>query len=326
MEGIRIKQGSRVYTRFFMTGNEIFKEEKTGLYMADEGKYLSISGNTHLDGVCYLPEIGVRSVSVDGNVYSGSRLVYGSVKTSQDALPSLRDTLSHWMRRVFTKSDDANDSVRGTSDLYQKDSIVQSFSDKTLLYTSAGIIRLSNISLKGNIVIRSDTAVIIEKTLKAQNIIVAAHSVIVEQGFEGCLQILAKDSLLIEKNVTLTYPSMAAVYSYDASSVYAAVCKGAVIDGGVLCYSNASSLKSVRLYLLSGSVVNGIVYCNGETSFSGTIYGSLYAKRFFLKTKRGNYDNHLLNGVVDPTEQYARFVSPFLCKRQSGYGVIQCLN
>ena len=44
--------------------------------------------------------------------------------------------------------------------------------------------------------------------------------------------------------------------------------------------------------------VDGLVYNKGKTQLRGTVNGSLYTSKFFLKTTSSSYENHILDGKV----------------------------
>ncbi|NJK96559.1 MAG: hypothetical protein HC905_18030 [Bacteroidales bacterium] len=56
-----------------LCGAEILPKDAVALYLADEGKYLSIAGNTMIKGNVYLPKLGVRKGYIEGKGFSGTK-------------------------------------------------------------------------------------------------------------------------------------------------------------------------------------------------------------------------------------------------------------
>lgn len=298
------------YQKAALSGNYLFEDEIQGLYLADRGKYLSIAGETRLSGNTYLPSLGIRSVYIDGKPYSGTSLVYGKEKTSKKEIPKISDELQTWIKNAYLGNYGTKDSLGSISSLFTDEIIKQSFLDKLLVFESSDEINLSNIELTGHIIIRSDSAVYINRNLEADGIIAIAPIVIVESDFKGSLQVLARDSLLIDKNAHLQYPSFAAVYNPEGTKAFAYMEEGSQIEGGLLCASGMGSGEDAELILKSDATVHGLVYSTGSISHSGNVFGSMFLQKFVLKTKRGYYENHLLNAIVDPINQTKELIVP----------------
>ncbi len=314
------------YTKSVLTGNYLFQEEQQGLYLADKGKYLSIAGETRLSGNTYLPALGIRSVYIDGVPYSGSSLIYGAEKTSKKELPKVSAELLSWISNAYNGNYNGQDSLGNLSSLFSEEKIQQSFKKDILVFESNKEIRLANISLSGKIIIKSDSAIYISKTLEASNIIAIAPIIIVEPEFQGSLQILASDSLLIDKNADLQYPSFAAIYNPERTKVFGYLEKGSRIEGGLLCIAGMGDGVDAELNLKEGTTVHGVVYCSGSISHQGEVYGAMYLNRFVLKTLRGYYENHLLNAVVEPQKQMEEMITPQIFLNAYEKGIIDFLN
>lgn len=298
------------YKKIGISGQNLFTEGKIGLFMSDKGKYLSIAGNTKLTGDCYLPALGIRSVYIDGKAYSGKKLIYGTEKRSTDKLPQINIRLLQNAEDLLEGNFDDFDSLGNPSDLNTKENIERSFESTALVYNTKGPVVLDNLTLIGKIIIRSDSLILLGKNLKPSNILIVAPMIIVEKGFRGNLQLIARDSLLIDKDAELTYPSSVVVYNYAGTKAYCYIQENSIVSGGIICTDKAEPEGNSELILSTGSVINGVVYSKGSTTLSGSIYGSLYTNKFLLKTPRGYYENHLLDAVIDPESQMQNMVVP----------------
>ncbi len=291
-----------------LTGARLFADEKIGLYLAEKDNYLSISGDARLTGVTYLPKLGIRSVYIDGKPYSGEKLLYGSQKTSNSTLPELKDDFVQKIQDFCNGY--VGDSIGKLSDLYKTDNIEQPFYAKSLLFSSAQTITLENIKLEGKIIIHSESRIIVENTASCEDIILTAPIVIINKEFKGTLQIIASDSVYIDEEVTLEYPSMIAVYNNKSSKSFCYLDEQSTVSGAVLCGSGLKNGTDAELYLEENALVNGLCYTSGDVQHKGNVQGTLYANQFVLKTSRGFYENHLLDGVVDPESQYENLGIP----------------
>ena len=313
------------YQKTALAGQYLFANGKTGLYLSDKGKYLSIAGETKLTGNCYIPALGLRSVYIDGKPYKGTQLIYGKEKTSSRNLPELSPKLLEWLSKIFDGDVVLTDSLGNISDFNRKDSIIQNFSTKALSYEHDGIFEMKDIILKGKIIIHSDSTIILRKTCVTDNIIIIAPKIIIEKDFEGSLQAFARDSLLVEEGVRLNYPSFLSVYNNRATNAFCYISENAGIAGGILCGSYKAEDNNALLTISTGAEIDGIVYCNGSVTLSGKILGTLYVNRFVLKTPRGYYENHLLDAVIDPESQYKNFIAPAVIADYKNFGLAEWL-
>jgi hypothetical protein len=59
----------------------------------------------------------------------------------------------------------------------------------------------------------------------------------------------------------------------------------------------------------AGAKIYGTVYCAGKVETRGKVFGTLYCDRFFLQTRQGYYENHLLDAWIDPKGLEPEFTS-----------------
>jgi cytoskeletal protein CcmA (bactofilin family) len=310
----------RSYSKTALLGNYLFDSEKVGLYLADKGKYLSIAGKTKLTGTTYLPALGIRSVYIDGEPYRGDKLFYGREENSNKNLPELNPDKLKIIEQLFTG--ELGDSIGDLSDLLYGDKVSQSFAEQSILYESRSEIDLINVSITGKLIIHSDSLIYVNKSSQINNCILVAPQIIIDKGFRGSLQVFASDSILIEENVELSYPSVIGVYNPEGNTAFCYVNENAEISGAVFCHAALEAGESTELFLQPGVSINGLVYASGKVHIQGSIYGTLYANTFVLRTKRGYYENHLLNAVVDPETQYRDFLVPGMLEEHNQKAVL----
>jgi len=172
-----IIQRDTVY-KIFSIANAIDSAKWAALYIADDDRPLSVSGKTRIEGNAFLPKAGILTAYVDNKAYEGDkRLVIGKKLTSDKRLPAL-DT-----NRLILLS--SSFSINGNKQSLG-DSLNCSFLKPTKVIDLAGkIYTLEKLSLKGNILLHSDTTLIIDSSVKMENVIVFAKTIVIREGFKG---------------------------------------------------------------------------------------------------------------------------------------------
>jgi len=278
----------------------------TGLYLADHGYYLAVAGDTYLSGRVFLPKLGVRKAYIDGKSFKYDKIVDGSILNSKGQLPSLTADLKEYIKKTLFKSNNAVDSLVGQKVL-NEGKLQNSFFNKTLRIYSGESINLTNTEIEGNIIIYSENEITISNSCHLENIICVAPTIIVASGFKGKIQLFATDSIIIEKNTTLEYPSSLVSAGIEKSYSRIQIAEGSKIEGTVMAYADITASGNVTVKLDKGSEIYGTVYCAGKMEHLGKVYGSLYCDYFFLQTNQGYYENHLLDAWVDPIALEPKF-------------------
>lgn len=173
-------------------------QDSTALYIADNGRPISLTGVTNILGVTYLPKFGVAYNQMGSHFFTGKKLE--QIKISEDRLPE----------------------------------IIQ-----------------------------------VETT---------ESKVVVESGFCGERQIFATDTVIIEENVVLKYPS--GIYVKNG---YIEIKDSSEVNGYVIVTGRykQSPLAKVR----------GSVYVDGIAQLQGIISGKIYAKECSYYSPEGIYSN-----------------------------------
>jgi hypothetical protein len=297
---IQIKGKRNEIRRIYLAGINNRLYEKIALYLAEEKKYLSVSGNTQITGTCYLPQLGVRTSYVEGKGYYGAKTVYGTIKTSKEKLPEIKkERLSQINTYITDFSPLKSDSVFPFEYLRKKNSLSNSFQNATIVFHSNSLIVLSNIEISGNIILLSGKMIRIKNSCNLEGIIVVAPKIIIDDGFKGQLQAFALDSFVIGKKVSLLYPSVVSVCNNTNSNCYLSIKEKSRIEGIIYIDQEKKSAMLPLLVLEKETNVYGQVYCNGVVNIRGNVFGSLYCKRFILETKTSFYENHLLDNQIN---------------------------
>jgi hypothetical protein len=173
------------------------------------------------------------------------------------------------------------------------------------------------LTLKGNIVLKSNKSIVLNKNNVLEDVLIIAPSVYIKRGFKGTVQIMADKEVDIEEEVSLFYPSSVYVKN-DIDSVKVTLQKNSKIAGGIVIDGSTyiGSLKR-SLVINEGATVIGNVYCYGKTQLQGEVIGSIYTDRFFLETKSSKYENVILNGSVNRDSLPENFIELPLFENQT---------
>ncbi len=293
-----------------LIGLDIFKTEKTSLYLTDLNNSLSISGNTFIRGLCYLPKQLVKRAYIEGRSYSGSELIYGEQKLSNQALPAYNEQLIQknlvYLKGTFNK----NDSVVFFENFSKQKEIYNSFYNKTLVLISFVNTQLIDKKIKGNIILYSPNEIIIDSGSELDNLLIYARKIIIKKWYEGNIQAFASDTIIIENNCKIQYPGSLVLYHTKKSPVMFEIYENSIISGDILVINMEKIDRDPSIFKIHKKVViNGQVYTNVTMMHQGTIVGSLYLQKFILKTLSSVYENHLLDATIDFNDLDKHFAS-----------------
>lgn len=298
-------------TSSLLIGKSNSRKNNTALYSTNYGKPLKLSGKTQIYGNLELP-LGKYEEGYINGVTGNKVLVSGITSSSNQSLPKIDVKLETDFS--FIKPFNVN--------LIENRVLVNEF-DKPLLLINANDFDISNLILKGHIVLFSNTTIKLDSSIGLEDVLVVAPNVLIKKGFVGTVQILAKNEILLEDNVWLKYPSSLTLTNKDISGsiLIGEHCK---IAGGILM-DNISNLKiEHQLVINENSLIIGNVYCSGKTQLEGEIIGRIYTDKFFLKTETLDYENVLLNASINLDSLPKQFVElPFFNKKNYSYEVIK---
>lgn len=307
-------------------------EDQSTIYLADEDRPLSLSGNTQLTGNGELPKAGLKQAYVEGKPYAGKALINGTVKYSGRELPALNEAMLpgfiRYLKPPGGKGTEFKDLVKGLP-FKVSDSLEQSFFKETLLFSlSAGQMDLGNRKLKGRIVLVSDTTIRISAETQLDQVQIYAPSIIVAAGFKGNCQLFARDSIIIGKNCVFDYPSFAGVFKVEGQEIQnkIGIGEGSRFSGILLSYEQKRSPLQTIIALGKDCKINGEVFAAGYVKMERTasVYGKTAARRFMMQTPTTLYENYLVDITMNRKMLNRYYLSSGLFKRTfSGTGSSQ---
>jgi hypothetical protein len=190
--------------RSFMMGIET-TNDALAVYLSDEDRPLSVSGDTQITGDVAVPKAGMRKSYVESRPYSGDQLVYGKIQDSKRTLGGLE---KKWISEIEEKLDFDPSAL---SALTAGDEHV-SFFAAAKEFNVSGLTKINN-NLSGQVTLYSDTTIRISAGAKLDNTVIYAKSIVIADGFKGNCQLFARDSIIVGNGVMLGYPSVLALVS-----------------------------------------------------------------------------------------------------------------
>jgi hypothetical protein len=296
------------FVKCCLMGCGLLRTKRPALYLAETYSPLAVVGNTEIRGMAFLPQQGIRQGNISGNSYYGSQLLYGEMQKSEMELPKLkydhRKDLGHYLY------DQQPIGKANTIPLISGSRLVNSFNDPVKVSLSAETVLLDNVSLSGNIILRSATKIVIRKNSSLKDIIVAAPVIEVEDGFKGSFQAIANTTIKIGKNCLLSYPTALILIEKEQAEVTAIpseidnkifVGTGSEVRGSI-CYLKVMEKQpdhKVNIFADTRSVIMGEIYCEGNLELKGNAIGTVYTRQFLTNEAGSIFVNHLYNVKIE---------------------------
>jgi len=280
--------------RSFLMGLET-TNDALAVYLSDEDRPLSVSGDTRITGDVEVPKAGMRKSYVESRPYSGDQLVYGKIQDSKRTLGGLE---KKWITGIEEKLDFDPSAL---SALTAGDEQV-SFFAAAKEFDVSRLTKINN-NLSGQITLYSDTTVHISADAKLDNTIIYAKSIVIADGFKGNCQLFARDSIIVGNDVSLSYPSVLALISKEKTVDQAKITLGSnvVFEGIILSYEPKRSALQTLISLGEKTVVKGEIYATGLIKLEKKIKveGKVSCNRFIMQTPTTLYENFLVDVTLN---------------------------
>ncbi len=201
------------FEQFALVGG--YQPDKSALYLKENNKPLVLVGNTEIRGVAFLPKQGVRRGNIAGNSYYGSELIYGVTGQSTNQLPTIKtkQTVKGWIKGGFL-----NDELQSI-DLYDGLQLQNSFNQPTQFFQSDGLIDLRFVKLTGNIIIKSNTKIVVANSSQLQDVILIAPEIEIKNNTVGNFQAFATKELIVGEGCNLLYPTVLCLFAENQTII-----------------------------------------------------------------------------------------------------------
>ena len=279
--------------------------KRDALYLKDNNQSLVLVGKTKITGSVSLPQQGVKSGNISGISYSGNQLIYGNTKTSTSSLPKIKNI--DYLKSI---SKNYRDESYENFELEDELKLHQSFSKNTLIYEDGNPIILSNISLNGNIMIVSKTAITVRPSAILENVILIAPTITIESKTKGNFQAFATKNINIQSGCQLKYPTALVLLDEEKKEIninqketevyQIKIDKNNVIRGVIMYHSDSKSTNfKAQINVEENVIITGELYCSKNIEMRGSVFGSVYTNNFIANQSGRIYINHVYNGVIN---------------------------
>ncbi len=282
------------------------ENNRTALYVQDNNKPLVVVGSTKIEGAAYLSNLGVKPGTISGQSYYGSQLIYGGIKKAYD-LPKISNEIITQLA-IITKTFVQLEASQFLT-LEDGKMFTNSFLKPKQLAFSNSKIRLSNIIVIGNVVIKSKTKIVVAASARLKDVILIAPEIIIEDSVKGNFQAIATIKINVGKNVLLDYPSALVLnekeiqqngnLSASLKESKILIDNGSTVKGLVVFLSEEKSNNyNPQIEIKQKATVIGEVYCTENIELKGSVYGSVFTNNFIAKQSGSIYQNHIYNGTI----------------------------
>jgi hypothetical protein len=287
-------------------GDYCHSEDLPALLLGNCYKPLCICGNTILKGNFKVAKAGIKASSISGRYYEGpNNLVDGTVETDDHKMPAIKPYYLLLQPKYQINSPQRYSQIIKYGLSSFSDTLINSFHNKTIILCAENGVVLDGCFLQGNVMVLSDSSILLKKSALINDIIICAKKIMFEPGFKGTGQFIASDSLRCGPWCTFPYPSsLAVIHTGSGPAPFLLLDKMCRLDGSVICYSDKSPKPHTAILQINKDcMITGSVYSNQLISLSGKVFGNIMIPGFLLKTPISIYENFLLDVVIDYTRQ-----------------------
>jgi len=288
-------------------GQQLDFSNRTCLFLKETNRPLIVVGSTHIEGVAQLSESGIKPGTIAGHSYYGNQLIYGSVRLSR-VYPSLPDELLNQLKSINTINFTDTELIAYKHGIKVKNSFL---SPRKVIFDSSDI-RLTNVTLTGNIIIQSNTKIIVENNALLNDVLLIAPSIVIKDRVKGKFQAIASKTIIVDNEVELKYPSALVLIkkryeNYTNNKINNPTENNQIHIGsnttihGVVLFNDMSVATNHNSQVLidKNSVIHGEVYCNRNIELKGRVYGTVYTANFLTRNAGSVYQNHLFNTEIN---------------------------
>ncbi len=131
--------------------------------------------------------------------------------------------------------------------------------------------------------LRTDEDIYIDPAYSAEDTIIVCRKAVIGRGFQGSMQLLALDSIIVEPNVTLRYPS--GLYS----ETFVELGERSEVNGYVIVDPAESTIENANYISARTSLVRGLVWVDGFAQLQGIVSGAAYIDQTAYYSPQGYY-------------------------------------
>ncbi len=277
--------------------------EMAALYVSNSSSLpVTLVGDASIVGDAYLPSGGVKAGSINKRKYTGSKLIEGAKKQSNNEIPELKTKNSSMIKYYLGL---LNSAIKNNKE--DKAYIKQSFLKSEYLLMSDNVIELKD-TLLGKVIVVSKEKVVLNKSSVIKNVIVVAPEIEIEAGFRGDLEGFALDKISVGEGACLEYPSLLCVENKTNSSIN--IESNVEVRGTLLMVdiSEDAEDENGTIILEKNSLVVGQIVSGGYVNIQGKVYGNLICKSSWYDNNTSTFINYFVDCSINRKQLLSTFL------------------
>jgi cytoskeletal protein CcmA (bactofilin family) len=298
--------------------------DSTVLYLSDEDRPLSVSGNTKITGNVEIPKAGMKKSYAEGKPYANDKMIYGGKSSFSSRTLKPVDQI---LLKLITDKLEFNSNHLPELEITELNA---SFLDSTQSYKLAQKANLKAVNLNGNIMLFADSSITISASSKLNGVQLFAPFIKIEDGFKGNCQLFAMDSIRIGNQVNLDYPSVVAVIRTAASGTLPQITLGENVsfEGIIFTHEDKRSALQTIISLGKKNHIKGEIFSTGMVKLEKGIVidGKVSCNRFIMQTPTTLYENFLIDVTFNNKARSKYYLSTNLFDNNKEKKVLKWLN
>lgn len=275
---------------------------RAALYLPERRRTLSIAGKSRIEGKLYIGGQGVAYTQVRAEFFDGTPIAPSDVCRSEETLPLPAPEITAYVGELFRYA---------IEEWPEAESFGQATFAGPVEFRRVGQ-EMRAMRLTGPYVLCAADSVYIRGDCRLRGGIIVAGKVCIGTGFQGAVQVFARDAIWLEERVVLQAGSGLWV---NGGTLRRSVRLGedCRVDGYVVVAGNTERLESpyAHYHQPASARVKGLVYVDGIADVRGVVEGSLYAGELCHFAAEGYYADLFYDLSVSRSPDT---VYPFLIK------------
>lgn len=254
-------------------GARIPSKEGCGFFHPENLRSVTLSGNTNILTEAHLPKNGFVYGQMNTEFFCGEKVPSDRMKPAGNVFPTPLAEITETLDSMF--------SLQPAAPIPQEHLSAAFYGNRPFVFQASE--QMSHCSLSGKIVVMAEKLAI-DSTCQIEDIVVICSNLVIKKGFEGSLQAFVRDTVCIEPEVHLYYPS--GIYAEKLVEMS----DHSIIEGYIAVNQKNRQEITEPGYLSScKSLVRGLVYVNGNAHLQGIVSGSVFVKEAVHYTPNGYY-------------------------------------
>jgi hypothetical protein len=283
-ELVSVSSPNRKSHQTCFAGLDSVSENCFNFYYKENKSALTFTGKTDIYGRVALPTTGIIYGQMKSIFFSGKKIENSQVSKSDEKLPEPNNQTKKYIENLFAE--------QAGNELITSDSIYLPFYNNQTKNLYAKSNELTDLVIKGKIILTGDE-INISAECKLSDIIIVARKITINKNFEGSVQIFSRDTVIVEENVKMNYPS--GIYSQN----YIKIGDNSQINGYVIVENaEKTDVKKANYVQSRLAKVRGLLYINGIAQIQGIVSGSAYLSRAVFYSPQGYYTDMIYDTTV----------------------------